>query len=127
MTNEPKLVAAGEGDPSENLTVGKYDEDEDEDDAEHRAFIDRENIRHRIANEKARKSLQTAIEEMRQMREEHVLDLNEEALREAENAMAVRRARLREQKKQKNAKPGNQTQGVPSRRKPLISATPGIK
>jgi hypothetical protein len=67
--------------------------------------------------EEAVESFEQGVARRKAMRAESLRILNEEARREAEQAMAARRARLRE-RKERNAKPGNQPNGRAARTAP---------
>jgi hypothetical protein len=90
LTNEPKLGDESEG--SQTTDQGQLTTD----------------------NPQEVESYEQGVARRKAAREETTRRLNEEARKEAEAAMAMRRARIREQK-QKSAKPGNQPKGRETR------------
>jgi hypothetical protein len=91
-TNEPKFVAESAGDQGVELSAGADDRGE-------------EAIEEGFSVEQS-ESIRRGSEKVRLARVESLRKLNEEARKEAEQAMAIRRSRLREQRN-KNAKPAD--------------------
>jgi hypothetical protein len=75
-----------------------------------RSDFDQETVPQPVGTDKAPASHEDAVERIRRTREEHVRKLNEQARKEAEQAMASRRARLDEQRKS-GEKPKNRLTG----------------
>jgi hypothetical protein len=91
-TNEPKLVAESVDGQGVELSAGSDDEGE-------------KAIEEGFSVEQS-ESIRLGCEKIRLARAESLRKLNEEARKEAEQAMAIRRSRLREQRN-KNAKPAD--------------------
>ena len=103
-TNEPKVTADTIRGQSQSVEPSAGMDDRDEKHFEEGFSV------------AASESIQKGCEKVRLARTERLRELNEEARREAEAAMALRRALLREQKnKKRNAKPGNQPKGRATR------------
>jgi hypothetical protein len=99
-TNEPKLAAESVGSQSVELSVGADDKGE-------------EAIAEGFSVEQS-EAIQRGCEKIRLARVESLRKLNEEARKEAEQAMALRRSRLSERRKQ-NGKPGDPPKGREAR------------
>jgi hypothetical protein len=91
-TNEPKLAAESVGGQSVELSAGADDRGE-------------KAIEEGFSVEQS-ESIRRGCEKVRLARKESLRKLNEEARKEAEQAMAIRRSRLREQRNP-NGKPGD--------------------